>query len=162
MNLTRKQKKCQKQNQNARKQNARTLENKTYKERLKELCFCSVLMEYKRNALQPFTHILLQLSRDLHDTPLKHFCVFHTESHSNIMTQPPKQHFNNLSQNKQALFAILLVQTPLLLSWNIPTSGQRTPGLPVYIKSNREWSFDPTGISINSTRVRQRRLKVPK
>lgn len=35
-------------------------------------------------------HILVQLSRDLHDSPWKHFCVFHTESHSNIMTQAPK------------------------------------------------------------------------
>lgn len=38
--------------------------------------------------------ILLQLSGDLRDAPLKHCCVFHTESHSNVMTQPPKKHFN--------------------------------------------------------------------
>lgn len=67
------------------------------------------------------------------------------------------------SQNKQALFAILPVQTPLPLSWNVPTSGWRTPGLPINIKSNRgEWSFDPAGTSINSIWVCQCRLEIPK
>lgn len=129
---------------------------------MKDLCFCSAHREHERNALQPFTHpraaeqgpawylfkTLLCLSYWIHIPTSWH------KLQSSILT--------TYSQNKQALFAILLVQTPLLLSWNGPTSGRRTPGLPIYIKSNRgEWSFDPTGISINSTRVCQCTIKVP-
>lgn len=50
--------------------------------------------EHERDARQRFPRILPQLSGDLRDAPLKHCCVFHTESHSNVMTQPPKKHFN--------------------------------------------------------------------
>lgn len=65
------------------------------------------------------------------------------------------------SQNKKPLFAILLAQAPLLLSWNVPISGQRTPGLPINIPSNRgEWGFDPAGTSINSSWVCQLSLEV--
>lgn len=32
------------------------LENKAYKDRVKDLCFCSAHTEHERNALQPFAH----------------------------------------------------------------------------------------------------------